>query len=548
MSGSDSVLTASWKSPRSLALLLALWGLTFAGIQHAPLEKHESFVLATAQEMKTSGDWLLPRYNEELRLQKPPLSYWATLLVAAADPVNAEVQIWHGRLVSLLAVLLMVLLTAKAGETVYGKEAGLLAALFLLSTNGILNYVHSARPDMLYAAFCTLQLFAWIDAWKAESPSRQLRAAWLGWAAAGLATLTKGPQAPVLFLLGMLFFLLAGPDRKRTLKILRPFSGAAVFFLLVLPWWLLFQHRLKTLGVTLADSQLSGSLLLQTAGWKDLLKLFYPWQSLAQLFPASLLLLGIVPGLVKTPRSTQPVTRLLIAVSLLYMVVFSFGCQYRKHYLLPLLPLYALLLASHLDAVRFRGLSRSWRLALAAAGAAGALVCAGLIAWAGAYAMLAVYGALGFALVRLLRKEPPAAAEGPSAFSRLLLPVTAAVILAGAVYSAYSPQMLPQVAEQTFLQRLGSDIPPNARLVCWKTSIDTLPYYYRKPVTKLTNQVDLASLLADSSNASPVYAVLTARELPAFSASFTNRVVETAAGPRRHKTRLCLCEVLGTQN
>lgn len=548
MSGPASVLTASWKSPRALALLVALWGLTFAGIQHAPLEKHESFVLATAREMETSGDWLLPRYNEELRLQKPPLSYWATLLVAAADPVNAEIRIWHGRLVSLLAALLMVLLTAKTGETAYGKEAGLLAALFLLSTNGMLNYVHSARPDMLYAAFCTLQLFAWIDAWKAESPSRQLLAAWLGWAAAGLATLTKGPQAPALFLLGTLLFLLTGPDRRRALIILRPFSGMAVFCLLVLPWWLLFQHRLSTLGVTLAGSQLSGSLLLQAAGWKDLLKVFYPWQSFAQMFPASLLLLGIVPGLVKARRPMQPVTRLLIAVSLLYLVVFSFGGQYRKHYLLPLLPLYSLLLAGHLDAIRLRGLSRNWRLALAAFGAAGALACAALMVWAGAFIMLTVYAALGFALARLLRTEPGATAGGPSALARLLLPVTSAVILAGAVYAAYSPQMLPQMEEQAFLQSLGADLAPNARLVCWKTSLDTLPYYYRKPVAKLTSPEDLAVLLAGSQKDSPVYAVLTARELPAFSERFTNRVVGTAAGPRRHKTRLCLCEVLGEKN
>ena len=547
MTGS-SLLASSWASPRALAFLFLLWLLTLAGIEFHPLEKHEAFVLATAQEMQTGGDWILPRYNEELRLQKPPLSYWATMLVAAADPFSADIQIHHGRFVSLLAVLLMALLTARAGSRLYGKEAGLLAALFLLCTNGMLNYAHSARPDMLYAAFCTLQLFAWADAWQADAPSRQVRAAWLGWAAAGLATLTKGPQAPALILAGVLIFLVSGPDRRRALQTLRPFSGAALFCLLVLPWWLLLQHRLKALGVNIEESQLSGSLLLQLPSWKELLRVYYPWQSFAQMLPASLLLLGIVPGLIKRPSAVLPATRLLLTVSLLYLVVFTFGGQYRKHYLLPLLPVFSVLLAAYLPAIPFGVLNRRARRALAAAGAAAALAAAALMAWAGAYAMLAVYAASGFLLVRLLLREPGGAAEAPAALARLLLPVTSGLVLLGAVYAAYSPQMLPHVVEQRFLKHLGPELPENARLVCWKTSIDTLPYYYRSPVAKVTNHVDLANLLDAPPQGRPLFVVLSDRELPAFSESFRNRLVQTAEDAPRQKTKLCLCEVLGRQN
>ncbi|MFA7053766.1 MAG: hypothetical protein WC328_12190, partial [Kiritimatiellia bacterium] len=74
---------------RLFIFLIALWILTLAGIQSVPLETHESFVLATAQEMNSSGDYLIPHYNGELRLNKPPLNYWVTLLVSAIDPVNS---------------------------------------------------------------------------------------------------------------------------------------------------------------------------------------------------------------------------------------------------------------------------------------------------------------------------------------------------------------------------------------------------------------------------------------------------------------------------
>lgn len=539
---------APWRSPRVLALLAAAWVLTLAGIQSVPLEKHESFVLATAQEMKTSGDWLLPRYNEELRLQKPPMNYWATLLVEAADPVNADVQIFHGRIVSLLAVLLMALLTARTGAKLYGKDAGLLAALFLLCANGILSYSHNARPDMLYAALCTLQLFAWIDAWQAETPARQMRNALLGWAAAGLATLTKGPQVPVLFLLGVLGFLLAGPDRGRTLRILRPFSGAAVFCLLVLPWWLLLQQRLKTLGVSIGDSQLSGSLLLQLPAWKELLKGYYAWQPLVQMFPVSLLLIGIVPGLLKKPAAATSATRLLAVVSLLFLVVFTFGGQYRKHYLLPLLPVFAMLLAGHAGHIQALSLNRKGLIALGAFGAAGALGCAVIMIWAGAFGALALYVALGFLIFRLLKRELSGASFETIPLTKQLIPLAAALVLLEAGFAAYSPVNKDQVAEQEFLKRVAAEVPANAQLVCWKTSLDTLPYYVRKPVSKITNRVDVANLLLSRKGSQPLFVVLTARELPVFSESFKNRIVPTAAGQPKQKAKLCLCEVLGAQN
>lgn len=540
-------LRASWRSPRVLALLAALWVLTLAGIQSVPLEKHESFVLATAQEMKTSGDWLLPRYNEELRLQKPPMNYWATLIVAAADPVNADIQIYHGRIVSLLAVLMMVLLTARTGAKLYGRDAGLLAALFLLGANGILSYSRNARPDMLYAAFCTLQLFAWLDAWQAETPAHQLRSALLGWAAAALATLTKGPQVPAVFLLGVLGFLVAGPDRRRALQILRPFSGATLFCLLVLPWWLLIQQRLKTLGVSIEDSQLSGSLLLQLPSWKELLKGYYVWQPAVQMFPVSLLLIGIVPGLLKKHAAVHSAARLLIVVSLLFLVVFTFGGQYRKHYLLPLLPVFALLLAGHLDLFPALSLNRKGGIALGAVGAAGALGCAGIMIGAGAFGVLALYAALGFLIFRLLRGAPSGAAAEQVPLTKQLLPATAALVILESGFSAYSPADKAQVAEQDFLKRVAAEVPANARLVCWKTSLDTLPYYVRKPVAKVTNRADMDKLLLARQDRQPLFVVLTARELPAFGALFKNRTVPVAPAQSQGKAKLCLCEVLGAQ-
>jgi len=536
------------KSRRALVLLAALWMLTLAGIQSVPLETHESFVLATAQEMKTSGDWIVPRYNEELRLQKPPMSYWATLLVSAADPLCSDIQIYHGRLVSLLAVLVMVLLTARTGEKLYGREAGSLAALFLLCTNGILVESHNAKPDALYAAFCTLQLFAWIDAWKADTPSRQTSGALLGWAAAGLATLTKGPQVPAIFLLGILVFGLCGPKRWRGLGFLKPVRGAFVFCLLVLPWWLFFQQRLRALGADIGDSQLSGSLLFQLPNWKKLLELYYVGQSLIQMLPVSLLLVCIVPPLIKKRMVKQSSTQLLVYVSIAMLLAFTCGGQYRKHYILPLLPVFSLLLSCGIRFVTFQGFSKKWIIALCAVWAAGAVGCVGFMVRSGAFGVLALYLGLSLLIVHLLKQELVSSFREQPAFTKQLLVLAAACIPLGAAFTAYSPTMDAQVAEQEFKKCVGEQLPNNARLVCWKTPVNVLPFFVRKPVCAFTNRTELVSYLATNQGRSPVFVVLPSRELPAFNEGFKTRIVPVGLNRREQKIRLSFGQILGLQD
>ncbi len=281
----------TWETWRWPLILLGLWSITLTGIGSIPLETHEVFVLQTTREMELQGDWVVPSFNNEPRLKKPPLNYWATAMVSRLDPFSDDVQIWHGRLVSLLAGLVIVFATYHAGKTIYTPDVGRLASVLILTMQGYITLFHNARPDGLYATFCALTLFAWMYAWKSEDGSKaQYLYGWLGWGMAGLATLTKGPQGPAVFLTGMLLFLLGGTDRKRTLRVLRPFVGLAIFCSLVLPWWFLLQHRLLELRIDLSETQLSGSLLHNLAGWKEIISFYYPLHLLSLMIPVSLII------------------------------------------------------------------------------------------------------------------------------------------------------------------------------------------------------------------------------------------------------------------
>ena len=92
---------AGWRLGAASLLIL---GLALAGreLGRPPLEVHEAYVVQTAQEMNQRGSWVVPWFNGEPRLKKPPLSYWATALVgrlAGHDPLRPA----DGRIPSALA-------------------------------------------------------------------------------------------------------------------------------------------------------------------------------------------------------------------------------------------------------------------------------------------------------------------------------------------------------------------------------------------------------------------------------------------------------------
>ena len=81
-------------SLKSLLVLAALiLPALLINLGDRPIYKIQEVRIAeTAREMLASGDWVVPRYNGELRLQKPPLPYWLTAAsyrLAGVRPAHA---------------------------------------------------------------------------------------------------------------------------------------------------------------------------------------------------------------------------------------------------------------------------------------------------------------------------------------------------------------------------------------------------------------------------------------------------------------------------
>jgi 4-amino-4-deoxy-L-arabinose transferase-like glycosyltransferase len=217
--------------PRATALLLALVAALLAfRLGAVPLiGPDEPRYTRVAVEMHRSGEWVRPTLQGEPWLEKTPLFYW---LAGAAFSVLGETEA-AARVPSVLAALLLVGTTALVGARLYGSAAGLHAG-FVAGTSLLpFAYGRAASMDMLLAATVTLSIgLAGLRVLGVAGRLAVVAAA----AAAGLATLAKGPLGLVLPLLVLGGFLAATREWRFLRELLSP-AAVAAFALVFLPWY-----------------------------------------------------------------------------------------------------------------------------------------------------------------------------------------------------------------------------------------------------------------------------------------------------------------------
>ena len=168
-------------------ILLAGLPFTFWGLGSITfLDPDEGLYANLAQEMSRSGDWLFPRFNGILYLEKPPLYPW----VAGLTMWLLQPSEWTARLWSALPGFLTVLLTWRLGCLLSDSRAGVYGALMLVSSAGYVLFVRKLSTDFLTIFAITLAVYGFV---------RDVAAPELGWrrflwlyVGSGLAVLAKG--------------------------------------------------------------------------------------------------------------------------------------------------------------------------------------------------------------------------------------------------------------------------------------------------------------------------------------------------------------------
>lgn len=330
------------------------------------LETHEIFVAQSTREMFEFHEPIVPTFGETPRLKKPPLMYWAVGGVALLSQ-RPDVPEWVARLPSALAAVWLVCIAGFMGSLTYGRAAGLLAAAMTGLSLGVFEYAASARPEMLYAATTATSTYAFLRAWYITAPSdsdhassldpsrvRRDRMHWalVGWAFFGLAVLTKGPQIPLLVVLGFSAYAVRHSGWGAWRDTFKPFLGVALVLAVVAPWFVAVLLRLpgahqiwidELVGQRFGEKDGSDSGFLEwlaAVATPDYIihaiTFLLPWGLLT---PVAL----AVPWLRRRPGNERG--RMLFMGLVFVLIGLSLVRHSRDYYILPIVPMLAVLLA-----------------------------------------------------------------------------------------------------------------------------------------------------------------------------------------------------------
>jgi 4-amino-4-deoxy-L-arabinose transferase-like glycosyltransferase len=312
--------------PRATGLLLALvLALLVLRLGAVPLlGPDEPRYARVAVEMQRNGEWVTPTLQGEPWLEKPPLYYW---LAGAAFHVLGETEA-AARAPSVLALLLLTGTAALVGARLYGSAAGLHAGFVAGTSLLTFAYGRAASMDMLLAACVTLS----IGLAGLRLVGIAGRTAWAGAAAAaGLATLAKGPLGLLLPALVVGAFVVATREWRHLRDALSPLAILA-FAVVAFPWYvaILLDQGRHFVDVFLLNHNLQRftSTIHNHPGppWyyvPVLILGLVPWSGL------------LVPGLVRTaPRESRSDLFVLVWL-LLPLVFFSAAASKLPGYILP---------------------------------------------------------------------------------------------------------------------------------------------------------------------------------------------------------------------
>lgn len=333
----------STNETQTLVILMTLLFAVFAvGVGLRPLLPiDETRYVSVAWEMHLSGDYLVPTKNGETYAHKPPLLFWLINLVWAVFGVSEFAARLIGPAFSVLNVALTFILARKLFPGVTGIASGAAAALVSMFVYGV--YTGATLFD---AILTTATLLFMLGVWSACVDGRGK-----GWILCGIAlgfgVLAKGP---VIFVHTMPIWVLAfawGGEASRLMDRVKGLGVAVLIGLAIVALWLgpavIFggeEYRNELLWKQTAGRVSNAFDHARPVWWfASLLPLFlFPW-AFSLDFWASLRR----PNLAKAP------TVFLLTQALGAFIAFSLIASKQAHYLVPIMPSVAILIAALLN-------------------------------------------------------------------------------------------------------------------------------------------------------------------------------------------------------
>jgi 4-amino-4-deoxy-L-arabinose transferase-like glycosyltransferase len=367
------------------------------------IDRDEPRFAEASREMIQRADYVVPYFNNQLRLDKPPLTYWAQI---ASYRIFGEND-FSARFPSVIAAGLIALVIFAWGRRNDSARVGWWAAIIF--TLSLQTFVHAkaAVADMWLVLFMTLAHWAGyellIDSNRSAArpaTSRHHQAAWwlMFYLALALGFLAKGPIAWIPLLTVGITIIRNGDWRvARDFK----FLLGILLMLAVVGWWgipALIRTHGEFFAIGIGRHVVSRSFATMEGhgassfGMYLLLLPFYFVTIFVSFFPWSIKLPWLIRQLRRQKKAginnpgysgNKIDTYLLTGIAIIF-VIFTLVATKLPHYTLPAFPLLALLLARHwLEAAateQRRSLFRTIALSAACVWIAVALIIPPLIA------------------------------------------------------------------------------------------------------------------------------------------------------------------------
>lgn len=296
-----------------------------------------------AREMLMANNWLVPVFNGELRVDKPPLHYWMMMISYKIFGINAFAARFFSAFFGLLTLLSAYHFTQKYLD----KKTAALTAFILCSSIFFVQEFHLAVPDPYLIFFLSFGLFNFYDFYKTGKQSSGL----FFYFSIGLAVLAKGPVAILLPGLIIFLFLISKKELKlKNIQQLKPIQGSLIVLLISAPWFIKI-HQLTmgefTRGFFLDHNITRFSSEMEGHGGLPFVTLLFV---LLGLLPFSFFLVqGVLHGWKN--KKTDDFIGFSFMVSVVFVVFFSISFTKLPNYPMPSYPFLAVLIAYYLKFV-----------------------------------------------------------------------------------------------------------------------------------------------------------------------------------------------------
>src|SRR5262250_3199634 len=154
------ITSRSWRVYLTVLLVAAIIYLGCIVSPPSLMDDVDAVQAQIARNMLTSGDWVTPRLDGIVYLEKPPLIYWIIVVFYKIFGVHD----WAARIPIALSVMALSWLTAAFGTWAFGRRAGLYAGLCTATCIGLFLFTRILIPDVMLTFTITLGMWAFLRA------------------------------------------------------------------------------------------------------------------------------------------------------------------------------------------------------------------------------------------------------------------------------------------------------------------------------------------------------------------------------------------------